>query len=161
MGVAREQWKPPSWEEIAQLRQPVRDVNAQHEQELTRLERMATFMSDHVGTPGFFFIIITWTLLWLGWNLLAPARMKFDPPMGFVFWLFVSNMIQIFLMPLIMVAQNLQTRHAELRAQSDYEVNLKAEREIAAVLRHLEYQNEMLRALVQKLVADREGRDRL
>jgi uncharacterized membrane protein len=160
MGVAREQWKPPSWEEIAQLRQPVRDVNADHQEQMTRLERMATFMSDHVGTPGFFFIVIVWTIFWLSWNLLAPKHLKFDPPMAFVFWLFISNMVQIFLMPLIMVAQNLQTRHAELRAQSDYEVNLKAEREVAAVLRHLEYQNEMLRALVQKLVADREGRDR-
>ena len=149
--------EPPSLEELARLRKPVQDVNAEHERELTRLEKMATFMSDHVGTPGFFFIVIFWTIFWLSWNLLAPKHLKFDPPMAFVFWLFISNMVQIFLMPLIMVAQNLQTRHAELRAENDYEVNLKAEREIAAVLRHLEYQNEMLKAMLDRLVTRKEG----
>jgi uncharacterized membrane protein len=61
-------------------------------------------------------------------------------------------MIQIFLMPLIMVAQNLQTRHAERRAENDFEINVKAEREITAILHHLEYQNEMLQALVERLL---------
>jgi len=35
------------------------------------------------------------------------------------------------LMPLIMVEQNLQGKHSEIRAENDYEVNLKAEKEIA------------------------------
>ena len=153
--------KPPSLEEIKRLRKPVRDVNVEHEEKLTRLEKFATFMSDHVGTPGFFLIIIGWTIFWLGWNFLAPKSWKFDQPMGFIFWLFISNMIQIFLMPLIMVAQNLQTRHAERRAESDFEVNVKAEREITAILHHLEYQNEMLRALVERLLPDQQARQSL
>jgi uncharacterized membrane protein len=36
-------------------------------------------------------------------------------------------MIQLFLMPLIMIGQNLQGRHAEQRAESDIEVNVRAE----------------------------------
>jgi len=71
--------------------------------------------------------------------------------MAFVFWLFISNVIQILLMPLIMVGQNLQSSHAELRAEHDLEVNVKAEREIEAILRHLELQNAMLLAMVEKL----------
>jgi len=27
----------------------------------------------------------------LGWNLLAPPALRFDPPMAFAFWLFLSN----------------------------------------------------------------------
>lgn len=50
---------------------------------------------------------------------------------------------------MLMVGQNLQGRHAELRAQSDYEVNVRAEHEIDAILQHLEYQN----ALLLKLLA--------
>ena len=30
--------------------------------------------------------ILIWTIFWLGWNFLAPPRLQFDPPMGFVFW---------------------------------------------------------------------------
>jgi hypothetical protein len=47
---------------------------------------------------AFFLLILIWTIFWLGWNLLAPPNMQFDPPMGFVFWLFISNLIQIMLM---------------------------------------------------------------
>ncbi len=87
---------------------------------------------------GFFIIIFIWTILWLGWNTLAPKEARFDPFPAFVLWLFVSNVLQIFLMPLIMIGQNLQGRHAEIRAESDFEVNVKAEREIEAILMHLE-----------------------
>ena len=71
--------------------------------------------------------------------------------MGFVFWLFISNLIQILLMPLIMVGQNLQDRYAEARAESDLEVNVKAEQEIEIILHHLEYQNSILIAMVEKM----------
>jgi uncharacterized membrane protein len=102
----------------------------------------------------FFLTIFAWTACWLGWNLLAPPKWQFDPPMAFVFWLFISNAIQILLMPLIMVGQNLLGCHAEVRAERDLEVNVRAEHEIEAVLRHLEYQNTMLIAMVQKLGID-------
>jgi uncharacterized membrane protein len=43
-------------------------------------------------------------------------------------------------MPLIMVGQNLLNRHAELRAEADFEINQKAEQEVEAILLHLEHQ---------------------
>jgi uncharacterized membrane protein len=114
------------------------------------LDRLAVWITDRVGTMGFFIIIFAWTVLWLGWNFLAPPRLQFDSPMGFVFWLFISNMIQILLMPLIMVGQNIQGRASEARAEHDLEVNIKAEQEIEVILHHLERQNEMLIAMLQK-----------
>lgn len=140
--------RPLSLHELKKLRKPIKDVNQDFQERLSVIERMALFISDHVGTPGFFFLILVWTLFWLGWNFAAPAALKFDRPMAFVFWLFISNMLQIFLMPLIMVAQNLQNRHTELRAQQDFEVNCKAEREIEAILQHLEEHHVMLHALL-------------
>ena len=93
---------------------------------------------------GFFIIIFVWTVAWLGWNAIGPKESRFDPFPAFVLWLFISNMIQLFLMPLIMIGQNLQGRHAEARAELDYQVNIKAEREIEAILMHLEHQNELI-----------------
>ena len=119
---------------------PVRNVNEQYEQSFTPLERIALMVTTRVGTFGFFLIILTWTILWLGWNTLGPEGYRFDPAPAFVLWLFISNMIQILLMPLIMVGQNLLSRHADFRAESDYETNLKAEREIEVILQHLENQ---------------------
>jgi uncharacterized membrane protein len=54
-------------------------------------------------------------------------------------------------MPLIMVGQNLMGRHSEARAEQDLDVNVRAEQEIEVILRHLEYQNTMLIAMIKKL----------
>ena len=144
---------PPSLEEVLRRRRPYRDISKAVTQHLTLLDRSAVWITAHVGTMGFFLIILGWTVLWLGWNLLVPKDLQFDPPMGFVFWLFISNLIQILLMPLIMVGQNIQGRYSEERAKSDCEVNIKAEQEIEVILRHLEYQNSLLIAMVEKLEA--------
>jgi uncharacterized membrane protein len=54
-------------------------------------------------------------------------------------------------MPLIMVGQNLQGRHAKARAEADFEVNTKAEREIEAILMHLERENHLLLRILAHL----------
>jgi uncharacterized membrane protein len=77
--------------------------------------------------------------------------LRFDPFPAFVLWLFLSNVLQIFLMPLIMIGQNLQGRHSEIRAESDYEVNVKAEKEIETILMHLERQNDLMLNILHHL----------
>jgi uncharacterized membrane protein len=135
----------------------VRNVNQEHDESLSPLERFASRVTEHVGSMGFFLIILGWTALWLSWNGLAPRSMRFDPFPAFVLWLFISNMIQILLMPLIMIGQNLQGRHTEARAESDYEVNVKAEREIEAILLHLESQAEKIERIL--LAMQKQKRD--
>jgi uncharacterized membrane protein len=138
---------------LRQLRQPVRRVNVEHRSGLSPLERVALWITNHVGTMGFFLLIFGWTVMWLAWNALAPSTLRFDPYPAFVLWLFLSNMVQIFLMPLIMVGQNLQARHSEARAEADFEVNTKAEREIEAILLHLEHQNEVILRILHHVEA--------
>ena len=138
-------------EELKKMRTPIRNANIAYKESLTRLETFALWLTEHVGKFGFFLIIFAWTGLWLLWNTLAPAQLRFDPFPAFVLWLFISNMIQIFLMPLIMIGQNLQGRHSEARAEADFEVNVKAEREIEAILEHLEEQNELILKILNRL----------
>ena len=82
--------------------------------------------------------------------MFAPKEFRFNPYPAFVLWLFISNMIQIFLMPLIMVGQNLQGKHSEIRAENDYEINLKAEKEIADLQRDLTEIKSLLKELTRK-----------
>lgn len=103
----------------------------------TPLNRLALWITTRVGSMGFFLVIFCWTASWLLWNMFAPKSLRFDPYPGFVLWLFISNMIQLFLMPLIMIGQNLQGRHSEERAKNDYQVNLKAEKEIKQIQNQL------------------------
>jgi len=100
---------------------------------VTPLNRLALWITEHVGTMQFFLVIFVWTVCWLFWNMFAPKSMRFDPYPGFVLWLFISNMIQLFLMPLLLIGQNLQGRGAEERAKNDYKVNRKAEMEIQEI----------------------------
>jgi uncharacterized membrane protein len=115
------------------------------------LDKVAVWITVHVGSMGFFLIIFAWTAIWLGWNMIAPKEARFDPFPGFVLWLFISNMIQLFLMPLIMIGQNVQSRHADLRAEADLNINTKAEFEIETILSHLEYQNTIILKILQDL----------
>jgi uncharacterized membrane protein len=142
---------PPSILEFRKQRTQLRDVNQEVHDNLSTSDKVGCWITDRIGTMGFFLIILVWTVTWLTWNLLAPRNLQFDPPAAFVFWLFISNLIQLLLMPLIMVGQNVQARHSELRADSDLDVNIKAEEEIEVILQHLEYQNALLIAMVEKL----------
>ena len=120
-------------------------------EKLTKLDKLAISITDKVGTMGFFMIIFVWTAIWLGWNTLSPVALRFDPVPAFVMWLFLSNMIQIFLMPLIMIGQNLQANHAQMRAEIDLEINTQAEKEIETILMHLEFQNEIIVKILENL----------
>ncbi len=135
---------------------PVKNANDIQKQELSPLDKFAVKITDKVGSMGFFLIIFGWTVLWCGYNMLAslvpglhwPA---FDPFPAFVAYLLMSNVIQIFLMPLIMVGQNLQGRHSEIRAQLDFEVNTKAEKEVLSILHTLEHNTDLLIQLMKHL----------
>lgn len=127
----------------------VYNPNQLHRKSFNTLDKVAIWTTNHVGSMGFFFLIVAWTIGWFGWNTLGPIEHRFDPYPAFVLWLFISNMIQIMLMPLIMVGQNLQNRHAELRADSDYKTNLRAEEEIRDILDYLERHDKILDQLTR------------
>ena len=140
-------------EELRKLYAPAKNVNQVHRKSLSLLDRLAIVVTDRIGTMGFFFIILLWTVLWLGWNILAPQRWRFDPYPAFVLWLFISNLIQIHLMPLIMVGQNIQGRHAELRSEHDYITDVKSEKEVETILLHLENQQQLMLTILKRLDA--------
>lgn len=138
-------------EELNKNPLPQQNLIAQHKRNMSSLDKLALWITDKVGSMNFFFLIFGWTFIWLGWNTLAPDHWRFDPFPAFVLWLFLSNMIQIFLMPLIMIGQNLQSKHSELRAEQDFIINKKAETEVETILKHLENQDELILEILQKI----------
>ena len=141
-------------ETVVQLQEnftPVKNTNIVHRSRLRPIDKLALFVTNKIGTMGFFFIIFTWTVIWLSWNMFAPTELRFDPFPAFVLWLFISNLIQIHLMPLIMIGQNIQGKHAELRAEHDFETDRKAEKEIETILLHLENQQKSILKILEKI----------
>ena len=135
---------------------PVANANDVYHSGLTPLDKLAVGITDKVGSMGFFIAILAWTILWTSYNILAtevPALhwKSFDPFPAFVAYLLISNVIQILLMPLIMVGQNVQGKHTEIRAELDFQVNQKAEKEVMVVLRNLEHNTDLVLQLMRHL----------
>ncbi len=142
---------PASLEELKSKRPQVKNPRRELKASLNTLERFAVFMTRRIGSMGFFIFLLFWTLVWLGWNIFAPLEHRFDPAPAFVIWLFISNILQLIFLPLIMVAQNIESLAADKRAELDFEVNQKAEREVGTILEHLENQNELLLELTRRI----------
>jgi uncharacterized membrane protein len=93
--------------------------------------RIGQAVTAAVGTMGAFYFFALCMAAWMFWQ--TEAHKPFDP-YPFAFLLFLGNIVQLLLMPLIMVGQNIQTAHADARADADYEVNRRAEEEIEKLL---------------------------
>ena len=145
---------------------PVKNANQVHAGTLSPLDKFAIKITDKVGSMGFFLIILGWTILWCGYNIVATefpsiGLKAFDPFPAFVAYLLMSNVIQILLMPLIMVGQNVQGRHAEVRAELDFEINKKAEQEVMVILKNVEHNTDLMIQLMKHLdcrISDEEMR---
>ena len=131
---------PQSLQVLRDQAPPIQNANEVHEKSLSLTDRVALAATGVVGTMGFFCACLVMVTI----PLLVPQVM---PVVQYI----SSGYLQLILLPLIMVGQNLQNRHTEVRAENDYQVNMKAEREIEHVFRHLEYQNAILIALMRKL----------
>ena len=113
--------------------------------------RIAQRVTAAVGTMYAFYLFAAIMGGWILWQG-AVASKPFDP-FPFAFLLFLGNIVQLLLMPLIMVGQNVQAAHADARAESDFEVNVKAEAEIEKVLEALRVLDERTLAIVGRMAA--------
>ena len=125
------------------------------QEQLSNQDRIALRITRAIGTMWAVYAFATFML---GWMLLQVAMGDgaFDP-YPFAFLLFLGNIVQLLLMPLIMVGQNLQGRHAEARAAVEFETVTETFGDLETVLAHLDAQDEgwlrqtrMLRALAER-----------
>lgn len=119
---------------------PIANINDIHKERLRPADKVALFITSKIGTMGFFYICV----------ILAAIPIFFRPAMAIVQYI-SSGFLQLILLPLILIGQNLQGRHAELRAESDYQTNVKAEKEIEAILLHLEKQDEAMLEILKRI----------
>jgi uncharacterized membrane protein len=101
---------------------------------------LAGRITDFAGSMPFVYLHTLWFAVWIVVNagLLAAIGLhiaQWDPfPFGLL--TLVVSLEAIFLSTFVMIAQNRQSAVADARAQADFEVNVKAEREIKR-LQHL------------------------
>lgn len=113
--------------------------------------RIARAVTAAVGTMYAFYALALFMAGWILWQAVISSK-PFDP-YPFAFLLFLGNIIQLLLMPLIMVGQNVQSAHADARAEADFEVNTKAEEEVEKLLRGLREIDERTLEIARRLEA--------
>ncbi len=128
---------------------PVRDLNREVERKLTLSDRIATDFARLVGSWTFVLaqagIMFVWVLL----NALNLIN-RWDP-YPFQFLNFILSLEAAVWVSLVLMASNRQADRERLRAQHDYELDVKAEEELKALMNHLMHQDEILLQIVNRL----------
>lgn len=128
---------------------PVRDLNREVERKLTFADRVADDFARLVGSWIFVLAQAGIMVVWIALNAIGVIR-RWDPyPFAFlnlVLILEVAVWVSIVLMALNRIADR-----DRLRAQQDFEVDVKAEEELKALMNHLMHQDEILLQIVNRL----------
>jgi len=115
-----------------------RNVNVEEAARLTLADRAADVIAEFGGSWKFiiaavvFVNIWVWINMWLAWM----GKINFDP-YPFLLLSTAINVLSILQAPIILMSQNRQSHKDRLRAEIDYQVNLKNELALNEILEHL------------------------
>lgn len=114
----------------ARLRQMgTRNANEEAAAKLTVMERVTDVIAEFSGSLPFLILHFLWFSIWIGLNTI-PGLLAFDPfPFGLL--TMCVSLEAIFLSVIVLLSQNRQGAKDRIRADVDYEVNLKAELEVS------------------------------
>ena len=115
------------------------NLNVEFDLQLTFGQRIADRVAEFGGSWTFMLAFGGVLLLWIAVNSLAMLRQPFDP-YPYILLNLVLSCLAAMQAPIIMMSQNRQEAKDRLRAEHDYQVNLKAELEI----RHLTWKMDQL-----------------
>jgi CRP/FNR family cyclic AMP-dependent transcriptional regulator len=116
-----------------------RNVNQEEEARLTAADRAADTVAEFGGSWKFIIATIVFLNLWILANIVLGmlSRPGFDP-YPYTFLLVLLNLVQTLQAPIIMMSQNRQAYKDRLRANLDYQVNLKNELLLGDIMRRLD-----------------------
>lgn len=108
-----------------------RNVNVEAQQKQSTLDRIADTIASFAGSMPFVIIHAVFFAVWILLNLdIIPGVAAFDPfPFGLL--TMAVSLEAIFLSVFVLLSQNLQSAKERVRADIEYEINLKAELEVA------------------------------
>ena len=120
----------------------VHDVNQEHSDNLSSVERFCKRVADWTGAPVALGLAIVLQAIWIPLGIYT----KFDP-FPFTFLLTCSNVLQLILIFILAVGQRQSSAHAELRAEHDHD-------SISRLLYHQELQEEVLLQIASRIECD-------
>ncbi len=134
-----------------------RNINLDYEGEATFGQRLADRVAAVGGSWSFLIGFGIVMAAWIALNAIVLASDAFDP-YPFVFLNLLLSLLAAVQAPVILMSQNREAARDRLAAAHDYEVNLKAEIEIAALHDKLDQiRTNELATLISKLEAKLSG----
>lgn len=107
-----------------------RNSNEEIEVKLSPLERVSDWIAWFSGSMQFLILNGVWFVVWIAVNTLPIGIEQFDAfPFGLL--TMIVSLESIFLSCFVLISQNRQAEKDRIRADIEYEVNIKAELEIA------------------------------
>lgn len=106
-----------------------KNINSEFENKLSFGQRIADKVAEFGGSWNFIIIFLSILVLWIAVNSIMLLRKPFDP-YPFILLNLVLSCVAAIQAPVIMMSQNRQEAKDRMRAEHDYQVNLKAEIEI-------------------------------
>jgi uncharacterized membrane protein len=106
------------------------------EKERTFGERVADLVAESAGSWTFIFIFLSLLGLWIAWNH-TEGSTAFDP-FPFILLNLLLSCVAALQAPVIMMSQNRQAKRDRVHADLDYQINVKAELEVAQLRAELE-----------------------
>ncbi|MDP2789996.1 MAG: DUF1003 domain-containing protein [bacterium] len=101
------------------------------ESKLSTGDHIAQRIASFTGNMRFVWWHTVLFILWIGLNIIA-GEFAWDP-YPFNFLTMVVSLEAIFLSTFVLISQNQESKRNEIREQLDYEVNVKAEKEILEI----------------------------
>jgi uncharacterized membrane protein len=107
-----------------------RNVNEEVEEQISTLQRVADWISWFSGSMTFLALNVIWFVVWITVNVWPLGVVQFDPfPFGLL--TMIVSLESIFLTCFVLISQNRQAEKDRVRADIEYDINIKAELEIA------------------------------
>ena len=128
---------------------PVRDLNREVDRKLTLADRIGGDFARLVGSWPFVLTQVGLMVIWVALNAIAALAHWDAYP--FQFLNFVFSLEAALWASLVLMALNRIADRDRLRAQHDYELDVKAEEELKALMNHLMHQDEILLQIVNRL----------
>ena len=128
---------------------PVRDLNREVERRLSFADRVAGDFARLVGSWIFVLVQLGIMVIWIGLNALNLIHPWDRYP--FQFLNFVLSLEAAVWVSIVLMALNRLSDRDRIRAQHDFELDIKAEEELKALMNHLMHQDEILLQIVNRL----------
>jgi len=122
----KKEFKYDSIEELAKSKKS-KNINDVHNDSLTTGERMADNLADFAGSWKFIIIFSCVLFVWIAANSIMLLFSSAFDPYPFILLNLILSCLAAIQAPVIMMSQNRQEKKDRIRAEHDYEINMKAE----------------------------------